>query len=70
MNVEMTPDESHKLKPGTRVCFNGDPADCGTVIATNANYVTIKWDDRHQSFSSHREMTRVELAAPVKLKTR
>ena len=27
----MTPDESHKLKPGTRVCFNGDPADCGAA---------------------------------------
>jgi hypothetical protein len=66
----MTPDESRKLKLGTRVCFNGDPADVGTVVATNAKYVTIKWDDRHQSFSSHREMKRVELAAPIKLKSR
>jgi hypothetical protein len=57
----MTTDESRKLELGTRICFNGDPADLGTVIATNANYVTIKWDDRHQSFSGHREMKRVEL---------
>jgi hypothetical protein len=66
----MPPDESRRLKPGTRVCFNGDPADLGTVTATNANYVTIKWDDRHQSFSSHRELKRVELAAPLRLKSR
>jgi hypothetical protein len=58
----MTPDESLKLKPGTRVCFNGDPADVGTVIATNANYITIKWIDKHESFTGHREMKRVELA--------
>ena len=66
----MTPEQSRKLKPGTRVCFNGDPVDGGTVTATNAKYVTIKWDDRHQSFSGHREMKRVELVAPTKLKSR
>src|ERR1700683_678725 len=40
----MTPDESRKLKTGTR-CYNGDPADLGTVTATETRYVTIKWDD-------------------------
>jgi hypothetical protein len=60
----MTPDESRKLKPGTRVCFNGDPADVGTVTATNANYVTIKWNDRHKSFTGHTGMQRVELVSP------
>jgi hypothetical protein len=58
----MTPDESRKLKPGTRVGFNGDPADLGTVTATNAKYVTIKWDDGHRSFTGHKNMKRVELA--------
>jgi hypothetical protein len=57
----MTPDESGKLKPGKRVCFNGDLADRGTVMATNAKYVTIMWDDGHQSFTGHSEMNRVEL---------
>jgi hypothetical protein len=66
----MTPEQSRKLKSGTRVSFNGDPADCGTVTATNANYVTIKWDDGHQSFTAHREMIRVELTAPLRLKSR
>ena len=31
----MTPDESRKLKPGTRVSFNGDPADLGTVTRSS-----------------------------------
>jgi hypothetical protein len=57
----MIPDESLKLKPGTRVCFNGDLADRGTVTATNAKYVTIKWDDGHKSFTGHKNMQRVEL---------
>jgi hypothetical protein len=57
----MTPDESRKLKPGTRVCFHGDPADIGTVTAIEARYVTIHWSDGHRSFTGHREMKRVEL---------
>jgi hypothetical protein len=64
MNVEMTPDESRNLKPGTRVCFNGDPADVGTVTATNTKYVTIKWIDKHESFTGHKNMQRVELVSP------
>jgi hypothetical protein len=70
MNVEMTPDESRKLKPGTRVSYNGDPADLGTVTATDLRYVTIRWQDGHRSFTGHREMKRVELAAPIRLKSR
>jgi hypothetical protein len=62
MNVEMTTDESRKLKPGTRVCFNGDPADVGTVKAIGLRYVTIQWDDGHRSFTGHTSMQRVELA--------
>jgi hypothetical protein len=57
----MTAEESRKLKPGNRVSFNGDPADCGTVKATNGKYVTIKWDDRHESFTAHGDMKRVDL---------
>jgi hypothetical protein len=59
----MTPEQSRKLKPGTRVCFDSDQSDWGTVKATNPNYVTIKWDDGHKSFAGHREMKRVELVA-------
>jgi hypothetical protein len=58
----VTTDQSKALKPGTRVCFNGYDTDCGTVKATNAKYLTIKWDDGHQSFTGHGDMKRVELA--------
>jgi hypothetical protein len=57
----MTPDQSRNLKPGSRVCFNGDLADRGTVKATNAKYITIKWQDGHESFTGHSDMKRVEL---------
>jgi hypothetical protein len=66
----MTPDEFRKLKPGTRVCLNGDPADSGTVIATETRCVTIRSDDSHRSLTGHKNMQRVELAAPIKLKSR
>jgi hypothetical protein len=65
----MTPDQSRKLKPGTRVCFDGNQSDRGTVKATNPNYVTIKWDDGHQSFTGRRDMKRVELVR-TKLRSR
>jgi hypothetical protein len=59
----MTPEQSKILKVGTRVCFNGDPADSGKVSAVEARYVTITWRDGHKSFSGHRGMQRVELAS-------
>jgi hypothetical protein len=61
---KMPPEQSKKLKVGARVCFNGYDTDSGTVKATNANYVTIKWDDGHRSFTGHKGMKRVELAKP------
>jgi hypothetical protein len=57
----MTPEQSRKLKPGTRVCYNSEPADLGTVTATDLRYVTVKWDDGHKSFTGHKNMQRVEL---------
>jgi hypothetical protein len=64
----MTPYESRKLKTGTRVCYNGDPADLGTVTATETRYVTIKWDDGHRSFTGHKNMQRVELVSQDRTK--
>ena len=60
---EMTPEQSKKLKIGAQVYFDGDQADRGKVTAIEARYITIKWDDGHQSFSGHNEMKRVELFA-------
>jgi small-conductance mechanosensitive channel len=57
----MTPNQSRKLKVGDRVSFNGDQTDCGTVKTTNSRYVTIAWDDKHESLTGHDDMKRVEL---------
>ena len=57
----MTNKQSKKLSVGARVCFNGDQADIGSVTAIQARYVTIKWNDGHQSFTGHGEMKRVAL---------
>jgi hypothetical protein len=59
----MTSEQSKKLKVGTLICFNGDQTVRGTVTAIHANYVTIKWDERHRSLSGHNDMKRVELAS-------
>ena len=59
----MTPEQSKQLKVGTRVCFDGDQADGGVVIANSERYLTIRWDDGHRSYTGHKEMKRVELAA-------
>ena len=60
----MTSEQSKKLKVGTRVCFNDQQTDCGLVRENQLRYVTIKWDDGHQSYTSHKEMRGVELASP------
>jgi hypothetical protein len=57
----MTPEQSEDLKIGTRVCFNGVRSDGGTVTASQLRYLTIKWDDGHQSFTGHKEMKRIDL---------
>jgi hypothetical protein len=57
----MTPEKSKNLKAGDLVCFDGDLADIGTVIATETRYVTIKWQDGHRSLTGHKNMQRVEL---------
>jgi hypothetical protein len=56
----MTQSQSVLLKVGARVVFNGDQADRGTVKATNARYLIVKWDDGHESFTGHGDMKRVE----------
>jgi hypothetical protein len=63
-SIEMTSEQSKLLKVGARVCFNGDPADSGNVTSIEARYVTIKWNDGHESLSGHNEMKRVELVEP------
>jgi hypothetical protein len=56
----MTSEQSKQLKIGDPVCFDGDQADRGRVIALQARYVTIKWEDGHKSFTGHNDMKRVK----------
>jgi small-conductance mechanosensitive channel len=56
----MTGDQSRQLKVGDRVCWNADENDKGTVTAIHIRYITIKWDDGHESFTGLNEMKRVE----------
>src|SRR5258707_14807096 len=65
---QMTREQSRQLKVGTRVYFNGEKADRGTVAANQARYVSIKWDDGHESFTGHNEMQRVENVKGLKIK--
>jgi hypothetical protein len=58
----MTPEQSKDLKIVTRVCFNGVRSDGGAVTASQARYLTIRWDDGHESFTGHNEMKRIDLA--------
>jgi hypothetical protein len=62
----MNTEQSRKLKIGARVCFNGQQTDRGTVTATNARYLTIKWEDGHTSFTSNGDMQRVALLAATR----
>jgi hypothetical protein len=64
----MTPEQSKQLKVGTRVCFDGDPADDGKVTSIEARYVTIEWRDGHRSLTGHNAMKRVELVERPKVK--
>ena len=47
-------------KIGDRVCLNGNETDQGKITATQFRYVTIKWNDGHQSFTGHNHMARIE----------
>ena len=56
----MDAEQSKKLKVGDKVCYLGDEADRGRIIATEFRYVTIKWEDGHESFTAHKHMTSIE----------
>jgi hypothetical protein len=53
--------ESRRLKVGTRVMWNDDKNDAGTVIETDWAGVTIKWDNRDEQSILHNDMTAVSV---------
>ena len=62
----MTAAESKKLKKGDRVCWQGDPADSGTIRGTSWDAVTIAWDNGHVATVHHGDMREIE-RLPTKL---
>ena len=61
----MTPDESKELKKGTRVYWQGDAADSGTITEKSWDSVTINWNNGHVAIVHHGDMREI-LRAPLK----
>jgi hypothetical protein len=59
----VTPDESKSLSRGSRVYWQGDVADSGTITETNWNAVTIAWKNGHTATVHHGDMREVKLRA-------
>jgi len=55
----MTGEKSRALKVGTRVCWQNDQADRGTVTETNWAGVTIRWDGRGEQAIQHNDMGQI-----------
>lgn len=58
----MNGEQSRQLKVGTRVCWQTDLADRGTITETNWAGVTVKWDNRGEQTILHNDMGQVERA--------
>ena len=57
----MTPNESKPLTRNSRVYWQGDPADGGTVTETNWDAVTIAWDNGHVARVLRGDMREIQL---------
>jgi hypothetical protein len=51
--------ESKSLKRGTRICWNRNGADSGTVTGTTWDSVTIAWDDGQIAMVHHGDMRNI-----------
>jgi hypothetical protein len=58
----MTGEKSRALKVGTRVCWQNDQTDRGTVTETNWAGLTIRWDSRGGQTIQHNDMAQLERA--------
>ena len=58
----MTAAESKDLKKGTRVCWQGNVADRGTITQTSWDAVTITWDNGHVAIVHHGDMREIQRA--------
>jgi hypothetical protein len=55
----MNATESKTLTKGTRVYWQGNAADGGTIIETTWDSVTITWDNGHLAIVHHSDMREV-----------
>jgi hypothetical protein len=55
----VTAAESKKLIKGNRVCWRRDVNDCGTIIGTSWNAVTIAWDNGQVATVHHGDMREI-----------
>jgi hypothetical protein len=51
--------ESKDLQKGTRVCWQGNAADRGTITQTSWDAVTITWDNGHVAIVHHGDMREI-----------
>ena len=58
--------ESKTLTKGSRVFWQGDKADGGTITETSWNSVTITWDNGHVAVVHHGDMREVMQTVQVK----
>jgi hypothetical protein len=58
----MTAGESRDLKKGTRVCWQGNAADCGKITETSWDAVMIAWDSGQVASVHHGDMREVQRA--------
>ena len=58
----VTAAESKDLQKGTRVCWQGNVADRGTITQTSWDAVTITWDNGHVAIVHHGDMREIERA--------
>jgi hypothetical protein len=55
----MTSEQSKKLKTGSRVYWQSDRKDAGTVTEATWSGVFIKWDSRCEQSIMHNDMSKV-----------
>ena len=60
--LDMTPEQSKRLKVGNRVAWHDSANDQGTVTATDWSGVQIEWDNGKSQFFHHNNMTEVNTA--------
>jgi hypothetical protein len=56
----VTAAESKELQKGTRVCWQGNAGDSGTITQTSWDAVTITWDNGHVAVVQHGDMREIQ----------